>query len=177
MKNGQSPGLCNRLVGLLAGAEAAVLCLLLGAMILLACLQILLRSVFSSGLFWAEPLLRYLVLWSGLLGAAMATSRGKHIALDLAGYLVPERWQPYLQLLIHLFSALVAACLTYAALLFLRSEMQYGGAGLFAIPSWMWNLVFPLVFALITVRYSILCCTTAVELFSPPQGADRGERQ
>lgn len=157
----------------LSWTETAVLCLLLSTMILLACLQILLRSVFSSGLFWAEPLLRYLVLWSGLLGAAMATSRGKHIALDLAGYLVPERWQPFLRLLTHLFSVLVAGCLTYAGLLFLRSEMEYGGAGLFTLPSWIWNSVFPLVFALITIRYAVLCWSAAVELFSSGQGHGR----
>lgn len=154
----------------LAWIETTVVCLLLAAMILLACLQILLRSVFSGGLFWADPLLRYLVMWSGMLGAAMATSRGKHIALDLAGYLVPEQWQPFLRLLTHLFSALVAACLTYAGLLFLRSEMEYGGAGLFTLPSWVWNSVFPLVFALITIRYVVLCWSTAALLFTPDQG-------
>lgn len=163
----------GKLMRSLARTETAVLCLLLSAMILLACLQILLRSVFSGGLFWAEPLLRYLVLWSGLLGAAMATSRGKHIALDLAGYLVPQPWQPFLRLLTHLFSTLVAACLTYAGLLFLRSEMEYGGEGLFTLPSWIWNSVFPLVFALITIRYVVLCRSAVMELFRPGQGQGR----
>lgn len=173
MKRGALSAVIRLLPGFFAKAEATVLCLLLTAMIFLASLQIVLRSVFSGGLPWAEPLLRYMVLWSGLLGAAMATSKGKHIALDLAEYLVPETWQSYLSLLTHLFSALVAASLTYAAFLFIRSEIQYGGSGLFAFPSWAWNLVFPLVFALITVRYVALCWAAVRDLFHSPQGQDR----
>ncbi len=125
--------------------EEGILCLLLGAMIVLACLQIALRAFFSSG----------------LLGAAMATSRERHIALDLAGYLLPVRLQPLVLLACHLFSLLTSGVLTWASILFLRSEMEYGGRSLLEIPSWVWNLVFPLAFALITLRYLLLLITTA----------------
>lgn len=144
--------------------EKIVLCLLLTAMIVLACLQIVLRSFFSSGLPWAEPALRFLVLWSGLLGAAMATSRGKHIALDLAGYLIPWRLQPLMQLICYAFSSITAAFLTWASILFIRNEMEFGSPGLFDLPSWGWNLIFPLAFALITVRFLALFVTTLIRI-------------
>lgn len=146
-------------------AEEAILCLLLLSMIGLACLQIILRSGFSSGLLWADPLIRYLVLWSGLLGAAMATSRGKHIALDVGVHLIPRRLYPWIRLLTHLFSTVVAAGLTWSAYLFIRSEIEYGGPGLFDVPTWYWNLIFPLAFVLITFRYLILFLSTAFRLF------------
>lgn len=136
--------------------EEMVLCLLLGAMILLACVQIGLRVFFSTGFLWADPLLRYMVLWSGLLGAVMASGRGEHIALDLAGYLIPERFQPLVQLCCHLFSFVTACALTYAALLFLQSEIEYGSPGLLDIPSWGWNLIFVPAFGLIALRYLLL---------------------
>ena len=50
-------------------AEDAVLALLLGATIVLASLQILLRGIFGTGIGWVDPLVRVLVLWLGLLGA------------------------------------------------------------------------------------------------------------
>jgi TRAP-type C4-dicarboxylate transport system permease small subunit len=133
--------------------EEGFLCLLLLAMILLACLQIALRLVFSEGLLWADPLLRYMVVWSGMFGAAVATKKGKHIALDVASYLVPAHLQSWLQLLIHLFSTLVSAALTWAAVLFVRNEAEFGSTTLLAMPSWLWNLVFPLAFGLITCRF------------------------
>jgi len=133
--------------------EEGFLCLLLLAMILLACLQIALRLLFSEGLLWADPLLRYMVVWSGMFGAAVATKKGKHIALDVASYLVPAHLQSWLQLLIHLFSTLVSAALTWAAVLFVRNEAEFGGTTLLAMPSWLWNLVFPLAFGLITCRF------------------------
>ena len=46
--------------------EAAFVCFLLVAMVLLACVQIFLRTFYSSGIFWADPLLRYMVIWAGL---------------------------------------------------------------------------------------------------------------
>lgn len=133
--------------------EETFLCLLLVSMILLACLQIALRDIFSGGLLWADPLLRYLVLWSGMFGAAVATRTGKHIALDVISYLVPAGMKTWLQLLIHLFSTLVAAALTWAAVIFVRNEAAFGGTSLLSIPSWAWNLVFPLAFALTTIRF------------------------
>ena len=63
----------NPLLALFDRVEEKMLCLLLAAMIVLACLQIFLRTAVSGGLLWIDPLLRYLVLWSGLLGAVAAS--------------------------------------------------------------------------------------------------------
>ncbi len=145
----------GKVLRVLNSLEEIVLCLLLLAMIGLSCLQITLRSFFSGGLLWADPLIQQLVLWSGLLGASMATARGKHIALDLVVYLVPARFHPWILVLTHLFSTLTVAALVYAAYLFLASEITYGSPGLFSLPSWTWNLIFPLAFALITIRSGI----------------------
>ncbi|TNF86538.1 MAG: TRAP transporter small permease subunit, partial [Gammaproteobacteria bacterium] len=64
-------------------AEDALLVILLTAMIVLACTQILLRNFFDSGIVWIDPLLRVMVLWIGLVGATVATRHNKHIRIDL----------------------------------------------------------------------------------------------
>lgn len=156
--NSETTARPGKILRLLNGIEETILCLLLIAMMSLSCLQIALRSLFSGGLLWADPLIQQLVLWSGLLGAAMATARGKHIALDLVTYLVPKQLQPWMLLATHLLSALTAAALVYAAWVFLANEIAYGSPGLFGLPSWVWNLVFPLTFAMIALRSCIALC-------------------
>ena len=131
----------------------SLLCLLLIVLILLACLQIALRTCFSGGLLWADPLLRYLVLWCGMFGAVVATREKKHIAIDVVGYLAPEQLKPWIGLFLDLFSSLVAAVLTWAAITFVQNERLFGGTPLLSIPTWIWYLIFPVAFALITLHF------------------------
>ena len=141
---------------LLTWTEEAFLCLLLLAMILLACVQIFLRTFYSSGILWADPLLRYLVVWAGLFGAAVATKQSKHISIDIISYLVPEQFMPWLRVLLNFFSASICIILTYAAVKFVRDEALYGGRGILDIPSWQLNIVYPLAFGVIAGRFLLL---------------------
>ncbi len=136
--------------------EEWLVCLLLLIMILLACTQIVLRTFFSGGLLFADGMLRYLVLWSGFLGAAMATSRGKHISLDVVSYLAPPLLKKWLQIVTNLLSCLVCCGLTWASFLFIRDEYQYGGNGLLDLPTWILYFIFPLAFTLISSRFLVL---------------------
>lgn len=138
--------------------EETFLCFLLTSMILLACVQIFLRFFFSSGIVWADPLLRYMVIWVGLFGASVATKRSKHISIDIISHLVPEKFLPWLHAFINFFSASVCIGLTYAAVIFVRDEAFYGGRGILGIPSWGLNLAYPIAFGIITGRFLILSC-------------------
>ena len=149
----------HQLFRLLDKGERTLLCLLLAVLILLTCGQIILRIFFASGLFWADPLLRYLVLWCGLIGAVSATGQGKHIALDIATNYLPKKIQPWITLITHLFSILAAGGLTWAGWRFLRGEIEFGGAGPLSLPLWFWNGIFPMAFGLITLKYLLLLLT------------------
>lgn len=152
--------------------EEAILCLLLTAMIMLACVQIVLRFFFASGFVWADPLLRYLVLWAGLFGAAIATKNCKHISIDILSHLLPDRFKPGLQVVLNFFSAAVCAVLTYAAINFVRDEATYGGGGILDIPSWALNSVFPLAFGIIAWRFIFLAFKNLGLIFSQPSTTD-----
>lgn len=162
----------NKVLAIVDTVEEKFLCLLLAAMIILACLQIFLRSVYSSGLLWIDPLLRYLVLWCGLLGAVTATSQGKHIALDIFGHRIPPAIDPWLSLLTQLFSTLAAAGLTWAGWLFLAGEIETGGDGPLSLPLWFWNGIFPLAFSLITCKSCLLFIMQVKALESKNQTLD-----
>lgn len=136
--------------------ENVLLSLVLLSMILLACTQIFLRTFLSSGLLWADPLLRYLVLWSGLLGAVAATGQGKHIALDILGRKMPKKLAPWLTLTTHVFCFLVSAGLTWAGVIFIQGEIEFASAGPLSLPLWLWNSIFPIAFGLIFLKYLFL---------------------
>ena len=141
---------------LLTWTEEAFLCFLLVAMILLACVQIFLRTFYSSGILWADPLLRYMVIWIGLLGAAVATKQSRHISIDIISHLVPEQFMPWLRVLLNFFSASVCIILTYAAFKFVRDELLFGGRGILDIPSWALNIIYPVSFSIIAGRFLVL---------------------
>ena len=148
--------LFKRISTILTWAEEAFLCLLLFAMIMLACVQIFLRTFFSSGILWADPLLRYMVIWVGLFGAAVATKQSKHISIDIISRLVPEQFMPWLRVLLNFFSASVCIVLTSAAVKFVHDESLYGGRRILDIPSWELNIVYPVCFGIIAGRFLFL---------------------
>lgn len=142
-----------------------MLTLLLSTLLVLACGQILMRTITGGSLLWIDPLLRYLVLWSGLFGAVMATIRGKHIAIDVAAFILPKSSAKTLEFIVYIFSALTTATLSWAAINFVASEMEYGGPGLLGLPSWQWNLAFPLTFISMTISYLWQIYTSGKQLF------------
>lgn len=144
------------ITSILTWTEEAFLCLLLFAMIVLACVQIFLRTFYASGIFWIDPLLRYMVIWAGLFGAAVATKHSKHISIDVISHIVPDKYLPWLRFLLNFFSAAVCFILTYAAVKFVRDEALYGGRGLLDIPSWQLNIVYPVAFCIIAGRFLLL---------------------
>ena len=143
-----------RLDRLIGRIEKTLLSVMLAAMIAVAFLQIVLRNFFDTGLPWGDSFVRYLVLWVGFIGAALATREGSHINID-----VMSRWLPGVSktvnlLVVRLFSCLVCAVLTYASLVFVRNERLMGATAFLDIPVWLLQLVLPATFALMAVRYA-----------------------
>ena len=163
------PPLARRILNGIIKCEEVLVSLLLTAMILLACYQIGLRWFTSGGLPWIDPLLRYLVLWSGLLGAVLATARDNHIALDAIGYLLQRKLKLWVHLLIDCFCVIVSVFLFRATILFIRSEIEYGGSSLFGLDSWLWFMIFPIAFGMILLHFSIDAVTTVWSLLQGPQ--------
>ena len=78
----------ERIDEILGKLEQILLGILLGTMIFIAFIQIALRNALSTGLAWGDGLVRNLVLWTGFIGAAVATREGKHISIDAVSRMV-----------------------------------------------------------------------------------------
>jgi TRAP-type C4-dicarboxylate transport system permease small subunit len=133
--------------------EDALLALVLGAMVVLAPLQILLRSAFDAGISWGDPMLRVLVLWIGMLGAVAASRDERHITIDVVSRILPERGRELAGALTSLFAGGVSAIVAWHAARFVASELEYGTIAFAGIPAWLLESVIPFAFAAIATRF------------------------
>lgn len=159
---------------LLRWLEDGLLVLLLAAMIGLSTAQILLRNLFESGLPWADPLLRLLVLWLALAGALAAARDDRHIRIDLLSRFLTKTLKRTLDRLAALFTALICATLTWQGGRLVWSEYQDGTSLIAGIPGWVAQLVIPLGFGLMALRFALLAWRPP-QAVAPPPGPPAGE--
>ena len=133
--------------------EDLFLALLLGVMIVLAPAQIFLRNFFDAGISWADPLLRVLVLWVGLMGAVAASRSDRHIRIDVASKLLPPPLASLLGVVTSLFTAVVAGTVAWHSWRFVADEWEFGSTAFSGVPAWAFEVVIPVAFTLISVRY------------------------
>ena len=141
-------------------AEDLLIALLLGALVILAALQIVLRVVWQSGFPWLDPLLRTLVLWVGLLGALAAVRERKHISLDVMLRLAPLRLRGWMLRASGLFAALVCAVLAWVSLQMVLQEHAFGAELFQGLPAWIPQLILPFAFVLMALRFLLQALMT-----------------
>ena len=145
----------------------------LGFIVLIAFLQIILRNFFFTGLDWGDSLLRNLVLWIGFIGATLATQEGKHINIDVVSRWLPSLGKRLVALITHLFSFCICCLLTYAAIKFIKNEIQMEKMTFLSIPAWVPELILPLTFILMTCRFGLRSFRNLSELRSTNSSRER----
>jgi TRAP-type C4-dicarboxylate transport system permease small subunit len=145
--------------------EKALIVLFVALMISLSFLQVLLRVFFHSGIVWLDPVLRHMVLWAGLIGAALAARYSHHFALETFVKLTPKQMQRPLEICADLFTAAASALLFYASYKFIRDEFAAGSVAFyinhFAVKGGWAEIIIPASFALIGLH-------TLIGVFRPP---------
>jgi TRAP-type C4-dicarboxylate transport system permease small subunit len=145
----------QRLLHIIHRIEDSLLAIILLAMLLLASSQIFLRNLLDIGLFWADPLLRNMVLWLGLLGATAASRDNKHITIDVLTRILPVWARKQAHIFTSLFTATVTAIIAYHATRFVYMEFQSNTTTVAGIPTWIFESIIPIAFSFITLRYLI----------------------
>jgi len=153
MPDHQSTTWWPRLLRLLIWAENATLISLLGLMVLLAGSQIIFRNLLNINLVGADQLLRLLVLWVALLGAVAASREDKHISVDLFSRLLSARTRSAVRVILDLFTVTVCVLMAWHAARFVATERAAGGMVSVLMPMWVAQLILPIAFALIALRY------------------------
>jgi len=138
---------------LLLKTEAFVLVILFVAMVIISVVQIIMRNFLGSGLIWAEPLTRIIVLWITLIGAMVASRRNQHIAIDVVVKKLSDRFRMITMCINRVFTAAICFIVAWYSLQFVLEEYQYGGIAFANIPNWICEAVIPVAFFVIALRY------------------------
>lgn len=136
-------------------AENAALVVLLGSLILLAVGQIILREVLETGWFWADEVIKLLVLWLAMIGSIAATRDNRHIRIDALSHLLPDLAVSVIRLVVDVFAAIVCAIVAWQAWRYLQLEIEFENTVLRDIPAWIAHVVLPAAFALISYRFAV----------------------
>ena len=150
--------------------ETVILVFILAIMVLFAFLQVVLRNVFNEGILWGDIFLRHLVLWVGFLGASLATREQKHINIDLFNRFLPEKGKQVSRLLTNLFSAFICLLLTDAGWTFIQDEKMMGTILFAEIPSWYFQIIIPIGFFLMFIRFLFLTLENFFSLVKKNEG-------
>lgn len=143
--------------------EDSFLILLLLVTVLLAGFDILARLLFDGGIIWIPPILRVLVLWLGLLGALLATRTQEHIAIDVVGRLAPPRARCLINALTSIFAAAVCLLIAWHSQRFIQLAWEYGDIAFARVPAWPLQLVIPISFLLMGLRFCIQSATSLLK--------------
>jgi TRAP-type C4-dicarboxylate transport system permease small subunit len=143
----------DSLVGFLRLLEDGLLVGLFTLMVGMAVTQIVLRNLMGGGIVWGEILVRVLVLWIGLVGAMVASRKGKHISIDVVNRYLPPRAKEIARALVELFTALICAIAAFYSLRFVLADFEDGGLAFALVPVWLCESVIPVAFSVIALRH------------------------
>jgi len=154
-----SPRPRNRLLRAIEYVEDGIVVLLFAAIVVIALAQIVLRNLFDAGFSWATPALGILLLWLTMSGAVVAARNSNHIAINV----LSRNLSPYRECQIHaltnLFTAIVCGVIAYYSLLFVQMDRELETMLFADVPAWIGELILPVSFSLLVVRY----CISAVD--------------
>lgn len=136
-------------------AEDAIVVTLFAAIVLIALSQIVLRNFFHTGFSWATPMLGVLLLWLTLSGAVVAARRNQHIAINI----LSRRLSPFTERIVHtvakIFTASVCAVIAYYGAQLVQMDLESATMLFAEVPAWASELIIPISFSLLAVRYFI----------------------
>jgi TRAP-type C4-dicarboxylate transport system permease small subunit len=165
-----APPVAPRLLRAIRVFERGLLTVLLSLMVALALLQIFLRNVFKTGWPWADPLLGVSLLWLTMLGALAATGSGRHISLDALSHALPVTARGVLVRVNAGLAAILCAALTGASWQYTAVLSEMGGGVLLGLPEWSYELILPVGFGLMTLRF--LARASFPAAWQPHRGED-----
>lgn len=155
---------------------ATLLVTLLAVMLFLGFTQVVLRNIFSTSILWGDVFLRHVVLWVAFLGAIVATGERRHITIDALTKVLSAKGKKIAAIITGIASIIVCYYLTDASYRFLIDEMEFGGTLMLDIPRWIFQIIIPLGFGIMMLRFLLHIIEDALELITGNiQTVDPGE--
>jgi C4-dicarboxylate transporter DctQ subunit len=136
----------NRLEEILIGS-------LLAVMVIITCLQVVLRYVFDSGIVWGLEATSYAFLWMVLLGLSYGVRTNSHIAVDLLLTRLPRKSRRLVLLLSVTLGLIYTLTMLYGTTIYVESLYRLAiDAQNIPLPKWILSSGLPLGFLLLFLR-------------------------
>lgn len=152
---------CRWLEAALTRVELGTALLAFAAMLGLSVADIVGRNLFNATLPGGDVVLRQLVLWVALPGAALAVAAQRHLQLDPANLAARPRWQKWTAIPFNLGATVVCVLLTQAAWAYWQDEWQHRPAETVWL-AWM-GLILPVSFGLLALHFLLRAALTNQE--------------
>jgi tripartite ATP-independent transporter DctM subunit len=136
--------------------ENAIATLTACALMVLPLVEIVARTVFSTGVPGAGPFTNHLTMWVSMLGAAIAARDEKLLALATGAFIPEGRWRHAAHVAAAAVGSAVAALFAMGAVQYVRVRYAAGRELAAGVPEWTTELVLPVAFTLIAVRLAWL---------------------
>jgi TRAP-type C4-dicarboxylate transport system permease small subunit len=160
-------GLSARLEKWGTALESAALVMLLGALMILAVGQIVMRVFFNSGFIWADELIKLFVLWIALVASIAASRSNRHLRIDLLSHFVADKYSRYPRIMVDAFASFMCGILAWHSWRFVQTTIEFGDSVLVDFPAWIAYALLPLSFALMSYRFALSCGADVVKVLRP----------
>ncbi|WP_352401016.1 TRAP transporter small permease [Anaerotignum sp.] len=133
--------------------ELTVCSILMVAMTVLIFVQVIMRYVFGSSLVWSEELARYIFIWLIYLGISYGARIMKHIKIEAAMGLFPQKLRPFVVILGDVLFLAFSVIIVYLAYGVVMSQVRLGqNSPAMQIPMWFMYSAPMVGFGLTAVR-------------------------
>ncbi len=139
---------------LVANLEEALAGALMLVILTIIFLSVVFRYAFSQPFQWSDEIAMGLFIWQVFIAAAVAMKRGMHIAVEMFTILLPEAFQRWLRIVVHLLMILVLISIVIFGWQFANATWTQYTLNL-QIPRFWINLAAP-VGALLMLRWTIV---------------------
>lgn len=123
--------------------------------LLLMFYEVLSRYFLGLSVYWAEEIVRYLIVWSMFIGSSMIVKTDGHISITFITDLLSDKRKTLLSLFNHVLCLLYSVALIYAGWLLVTEANAAGyiSDSRMETPMWIPYLILPLGGILISVRW------------------------
>lgn len=135
------------------------------------------RSAFSVSFLWSEELSRYLLVWTTYLGASAALGERAHIRVLFVVARLPYRARQVVEGLGLALCLVFTVTLTWAGVRLVQDSRFFGMMSpdsALPVPIWMFQLIVPVGFALMSLRLVVLLALLVRGRLPPPSEAMAG---
>ena len=146
--------LLKKFVKIFRMLENALLVFFLALMVLVSFSQIILRNFFTS-ITWFDSLLKYSVLWAGMIAAAIATYDDKHIKIDIIGRFTTGKLKIIVKAVTNIFAVIVCFGLFIGFVIYIAT-IEYPSTDeppFLNIHRWVLLIVLPVSFFVMSIRF------------------------